>query len=452
MAAICAGARPCCSSRTILCDDHARLARAGTGQHQAGAAQVVHGLELGGVEGVGHGAGARKGAGDDSGGPASSGTIPAWFDFDSGAGCWSRCACRGCLRWRRTRRNGSTATGPGHWCSRRWPCSGRPNRRGWTLPITSSMRSRGPSPRRPRCPAPTRKPPPGWPQHSRTQRSAYLTDLHQGRVDPRQLQQDFRPPARGGLRRSRPVEGRGGPRRIRRGRPAATPSLPQYAQLRQALARYRALADDPAWQTPLPPLPRPRQARSGKLVPGASWAGLAQLSQRLAALGDLAAVPSAPPARYDASLVDAVRAFQRRHGLTDDGVIGPATLGALEVGAGAARATDRADAGAPALDAAVPGAAHGRHQPARVRAARLRSGRRPHPGTRDDEGRRRQGAGHAHADVRRGHALHRVQPVLERAAVDRARRDRAAPASRPGLLRAPGAASSSAPAAAPTPS
>ncbi|MBK6863765.1 MAG: hypothetical protein IPG91_09335 [Ideonella sp.] len=38
-----------------LVHDHARLARAGAGEDEAGAAEVVHGGELGGVEGVGHG-------------------------------------------------------------------------------------------------------------------------------------------------------------------------------------------------------------------------------------------------------------------------------------------------------------------------------------------------------------------------------------------------------------
>jgi murein L,D-transpeptidase YcbB/YkuD len=54
------------------------------------------------------------------------------------------------------------------------------------------------------------------------------------------------------------------------------------------------------------------------------------LAQRLAALGDLAPL-TAEPSRYEGALVEAVRAFQARHGLAADGVIGKATLAHLEV-------------------------------------------------------------------------------------------------------------------------
>lgn len=128
---------------------------------------------------------------------------------------------------------------------------------------------------------------------------------------------------------------------------AATPAVPQYERLRQALAHYRALADHPAWQQPLPALPLPPGARVRSLAPGQPWAGVPRLAARLAALGDLAAadaaaLPSngataghlahpAAEAVYDGPLVAAVQAFQRRHGLADDGVIGRATWAALQV-------------------------------------------------------------------------------------------------------------------------
>ena len=120
---------------------------------------------------------------------------------------------------------------------------------------------------------------------------------------------------------------RGTPDEARR---AATPPWPQYAVLRGALARYRALGDDPAWQRALPPLP------AGKLGPGQRWAGAPTLAERLSALGDL---PKGTPAPldYDAALQAAVKAFQARHGLADDGVLGKATVDALNV-APAARA------------------------------------------------------------------------------------------------------------------
>ena len=104
---------------------------------------------------------------------------------------------------------------------------------------------------------------------------------------------------------------------------AARPHVPEYAELRKALADYRRLATDPLWREALPPLP------ARKLEPGQPWAGLPILARRLAALGDLPA-PTTPVAKtYNGALVDAVKAFQSRHGLTPDGVIGKGTWEAL---------------------------------------------------------------------------------------------------------------------------
>jgi len=113
---------------------------------------------------------------------------------------------------------------------------------------------------------------------------------------------------------------------------AAAPAVPQYLKLREALARYRAMADDAAWKQALPPLPRPAGARAPVLHPGAVWAGLPMLAGRLVQLGDLGpdvAAP-APGAPYDEPWVSAVQALQQRHGLQADGVIGRATWAVLQ--------------------------------------------------------------------------------------------------------------------------
>lgn len=103
---------------------------------------------------------------------------------------------------------------------------------------------------------------------------------------------------------------------------------PLVEGLEAALPHYRQLASDPAvqaiWQEPLPPL------GSRKLEPGKPYAGLPVLIQRLIALGDLP--PDTPvPARYERQTVDGIIAFQSRHGLEPDGVIGKETLAQLNV-------------------------------------------------------------------------------------------------------------------------
>lgn len=158
----------------------------------------------------------------------------------------------------------------------------------------------------------------------------YLHDLHLGRIDPGQLYQKYRAPQRNGFDAGAELQRALIAGRLEDAVHHAVPQLSQYERLREALAQYRAWTGHPAWLQPLPALPLSRQGRSRKLEPGQPWAGLELLSQRLALIGDLpTAVPT--PSRYDGVLVEAVQAFQRRHGLTVDGVIGKATLTQLEV-------------------------------------------------------------------------------------------------------------------------
>lgn len=103
---------------------------------------------------------------------------------------------------------------------------------------------------------------------------------------------------------------------------------PLLDRLAAALPLYRQLADDPAtrvaWNEALPSF------GGRKLEPGEPWAGLALLIRRLAILGDLPANTETPP-RYEGKLVDGILAFQRRHGLEPDGVIGKDTLAQLNI-------------------------------------------------------------------------------------------------------------------------
>lgn len=99
----------------------------------------------------------------------------------------------------------------------------------------------------------------------------------------------------------------------------ARPALPAYHALRAA---YVALRDNGVATDP-PTVP------AGPLLrPGAHSPRVAALRERLAASG-YASSHAGPSERYDDLLVAAVVAFQRDHGLEPDGLVGPATLAAL---------------------------------------------------------------------------------------------------------------------------
>lgn len=101
------------------------------------------------------------------------------------------------------------------------------------------------------------------------------------------------------------------------------PDYAGYKRAEAALKVYIKLARE----GDTPPLPIP-----GRPVhPGDTYPSLPLLVDRLHQLGDLSSdvKPAAQPPVYEGAVVDAVRRFQRRHGLKIDGVIGPNTLGAL---------------------------------------------------------------------------------------------------------------------------
>lgn len=99
-----------------------------------------------------------------------------------------------------------------------------------------------------------------------------------------------------------------------------------YRLLKEALARYRQLARDQTIR-PLPALP-------GRVLRlGDEYEGTMQLRRQLLWLGDLAAPIDAleKSTAIDAALVEALKRFQRRHGLADDGALGRQTLAVLNV-------------------------------------------------------------------------------------------------------------------------
>ena len=151
----------------------------------------------------------------------------------------------------------------------------------------------------------------------------YLHDLHYGRVDPHKVYANFDvPPKSLDLQATLNAAVAAGDLGV--AIKAATPSFPLYKALRPWLATYRALESNAAWASNLPALP------SQKLEPGAAYVGVPLLAARLVALGDLP-TGFVVPDRYQGPLVDGVKVFQKRHGLTPDGVIGKTTFEQLNV-------------------------------------------------------------------------------------------------------------------------
>lgn len=152
----------------------------------------------------------------------------------------------------------------------------------------------------------------------------FLSDLHVGRVDPRKVNANFDGHDPLMFNAAFYLYSAVSENRLVQAVREAAPTLPIYADLQSALASYRELQDHEAWATPLPAIP------GNKLEPGQAYGGLQALAYRLATLGDLS--PDAfLPARYEGILVDAVKKFQLRHGLEQDGIVGRGTLAQLEV-------------------------------------------------------------------------------------------------------------------------
>ena len=149
----------------------------------------------------------------------------------------------------------------------------------------------------------------------------FMDDISTGRVDPAslgfQLPAGLDAAALPGLLRTHASAGR-----TSAAVSAAMPVVGNYEGVRHALATYRVLASEP--ETPALPTGAP-SIHVGDPLP---WAPA--LRARLERLGDLPPT-TGPDAGYSPALEAGVKSFQRRHGLTDDGVLGKATITALNV-------------------------------------------------------------------------------------------------------------------------
>jgi murein L,D-transpeptidase YcbB/YkuD len=148
----------------------------------------------------------------------------------------------------------------------------------------------------------------------------YAHDMTGGRVDPKAIDSELNLKPR-----------RGGTLRLIDGVEAAddisaevlaklAPRTPAYQRLKEKLAEYRALAKAGGW---------PKVAAGAALKPGMNEARVPQVREVLLQMGDLAQERAQPGNLFDKDLAEAVKFFQSRHGLEQDGVVAGATLAAM---------------------------------------------------------------------------------------------------------------------------
>ncbi len=107
------------------------------------------------------------------------------------------------------------------------------------------------------------------------------------------------------------------------------PDHPKYLSLKEGLARYRGIASAGGWSA-LPEGPSIK-------TPGQTDERIPALRRRLEITGDIPVLNNVDTSFayvstvYSAELQEGVRRFQRRHGLEQDGAVGPRTLRELNV-------------------------------------------------------------------------------------------------------------------------
>jgi len=106
---------------------------------------------------------------------------------------------------------------------------------------------------------------------------------------------------------------------------ALTPQNKGYVQLREVLRKYQQVEKEGGW---------PTIGAGANLAQGAQGQRVRDLRVRLQASGDLSEGGGASsgknaPATFDKSVADAVRRFQKRHGLPETGAVNATTLAAL---------------------------------------------------------------------------------------------------------------------------
>ncbi len=148
----------------------------------------------------------------------------------------------------------------------------------------------------------------------------YVADLRNGRTAPRAADPElFVKPRK--LDRRAILKGAAAVFDLRKFLADFIPGNPVYGRFKKLLAEHQSIAARGGW----PVVPKGRA-----LEEGMRHRRVGLLRRRLALSDDLPGVAT-DSAAFDFELTQAVQSFQRRHGLEDDGVVGPATRRALNV-------------------------------------------------------------------------------------------------------------------------
>jgi len=150
----------------------------------------------------------------------------------------------------------------------------------------------------------------------------YAGHLLNGRVNPETLHEDEWTiyPSRFNLARHLQTALEGGD--VEASLKGLMPAQHGYGRLKTALVVYRALADRGGWSA----IPG-----DGRLEKGVKSERVPALRARLKVTGEMPAAVDGASDLFDEAVEEAVKRFQLRHGLYDDGIMGARTLKALNV-------------------------------------------------------------------------------------------------------------------------
>ena len=149
----------------------------------------------------------------------------------------------------------------------------------------------------------------------------FVHDLSIGRIDPRSINYPAKFGSKPAINTPVILKKLLDQQRITELPQIAAPTAMQYTALKQALAEYRQLAENP---------PPPKLIFSKPLHPGESDPQLPKLRERLHEMGELTLneidAAGEMEALYDTATTDAVIRLQKKQGLNADGLIGKQTL------------------------------------------------------------------------------------------------------------------------------